>query len=385
MIDYELSDEQRALRELAREFTDKEIKPAAAQLDRSGDFPLDICRKAFEVGLLNISVPEQYGGGGLSAVDTLIVREENAAGCAGITTAMGAVDLACTPVRLAGSEDQKKEFFGQITSEFGLASYCLTEPAAGSDVAGIQTKAVKQGDEYVLNGAKRWITGAMHARWLVVFAYTDPSRYRHGITAFVVPRDTAGLSVPRKEDMMGQRASATCEVLFEDVRVPVRNVLGGEGFGFKIAMETFNHTRPGVAIAAVGVARCAMDHAVKYAAERVAFGSPIGAFQAVQLLLADMAIDVAAARHLAWHAAWLMDKGRSNAMEAAYAKAFAGDMVMKVTTDALQVFGGAGYSRDFPMEKLMRDAKIFQIYEGTSQIQRVIIARELLGDIARAK
>ena len=383
MIDYELTDEQQALRDLSREFTEKEIKPVAAALDRAGEFPLEVCRKAFEVGLLTVGIPEEYGGAGLSSLDTLIVREENAAGCAGITTAMGAVDLACTPLRLAGSPEQKQEFFGQVTSEFGLASYALTEPSAGSDVGGIQTKAIRHGDEYVLNGSKRWITGAMHARWLVVFAYTDPSRHRKGISALVVPRETPGLSVPRKEDMMGQRASATCEVLFEDVRVPARNLLGGEGYGFEIAMGTFNHTRPGTAIAAVGLARCAMELAVRYAAERQAFGRPIGAFQAIQLLLADMAIDVAAARHLAWHAAWLSDKGKNNAMAAALAKAHAGDMVMKVTTDALQVYGGAGYSRDFPMEKLMRDAKIFQIYEGTSQIQRLIIARELLGDIAR--
>ena len=378
MIDFELTPEQRALQQLSREFTAKEIVPVAAQLDRAAEFPTDVCRKAFDTGLLTITIPEQFGGGGLSGLDTLIVREENAAGCAGITTAMGALDLAATPLRLAGSEPQQREFFGQLTAEFGLASYALTEPDAGSDVAGIKTRAVRYGDEYVLNGVKRWITGAMHARWLVVFAYTDPGRPRDGISAFLVPRDAPGLSFPRKEDMMGQRASATCEVLLQDARVPAANLLGGEGAGFKIAMATFNVTRPGTAIAAVGVARCAMRHAVRYAAERQAFGQPIGAYQAVQLLLADMAIDVAAARHLAWHAAWLNDRGQPNSTEAAYAKAFAGDMVMKVTTDALQVFGGAGYSRDFPLEKLMRDAKIFQIYEGTSQIQRLIIARELL-------
>jgi acyl-CoA dehydrogenase len=384
MIDFELTDEQRALQQLSREFTEKQIKPVAAQLDRSGEFPLEVCRKAFEVGLLTIGVPEEYGGAGLSGLDTLIVREENAAGCAGITTAMGALDLAATPLRLAGTDEQKKEFFGQVTSEFGLASYALTEPGAGSDVAGISTKAVKHGREYLINGTKRWITGAAYARWLIVFAYTDPSSHRQGMSTFIVPSDTPGLAVTRKEDMMGQRASATCEVVFEDVCVPARYRLGNEGDGFKIAMNTFNCTRAGTAIAAVGLARCAMEHAVRYASERAAFGQPIGSYQAIQLMLADMAMDIAAARHLAWHAAWLNDRGRSNAKEAAYAKAFAGDMVMKVTTDALQVFGGAGYSRDFPMEKLMRDAKIFQIYEGTSQIQRLIIARELLGEIARA-
>jgi acyl-CoA dehydrogenase len=383
MIDFELTPEQRALQQLSREFTAKDIAPVAARLDRDGEFPMAVCRAAFDAGLLTISIPERYGGGGLSGLDTLIVREENAAGCAGITTAMGALDLAATPLCLAGSDAQQREFFGQVTSEFGLASYALTEPDAGSDVAAIRTRAAKHGEEYVLSGVKRWITGAIHARWLVVFASTDPDRGRDGLSAFVVPRDSPGLSVPRREDMMGQRASATCEVLLEEVRVPAANLLGGEGAGFKIAMATFNRTRPGTAIAAVGLARCAMEHALRYAGERQAFGQPIGSFQAIQLLLADMAIDVAAARHLAWHAAWLNDHGRPSAKEAAYAKAFAGDMAMKVTTDALQVFGGAGYSRELPMEKLMRDAKIFQIYEGTSQIQRLIVARELLGSAAR--
>lgn len=378
MIDFELTAEQRALQQLSREFTDKEIKPVAAQLDRNAEFPLEVCRKAFEVGLLTVAIPQEHGGGGLSGLDSLLVREENAAGCAGITTAMGALDLASTPLRLAGTPEQQREFFGQVTSEFGLASYALTEPGAGSDVAGISTRAVKDGDEYVLNGTKRWITGATQARWLVVFAYTDPQARHNGISAFLVPKDLPGLTVTRKEDMMGQRASATCEIVFDDVRVPAKWLLGGEGAGFKIAMATFNVTRPGTAIAAVGLARCAMEHAVRYASERTTFGQPIGQHQAIQLMLADMAMGIAAARHLAWHAAWLNDRGMSNAKEAAYAKAFAGDMVMKVTTDALQVFGGAGYSRDFPMEKLMRDAKIFQIYEGTSQIQRLIIARELL-------
>jgi acyl-CoA dehydrogenase len=378
VIDYELTDEQRAIQALARDFAENEIRPVAPAHDRSGEFPMDVCRKAYQAGLLALSVPEAYGGPGLAALDVLLVREELAAACAGISTALGAVELAATPLRVAGNEQQRRKFFGQITSEFGLASYALTEPEAGSDVASISTRAVKHGDEYVLNGTKRWITGAAHARWLVVFASTNPERRGSGLSVFVVPSETPGLSVPRQEDMMGQRASATCEVLLEDVRVPAANLLGGEGDGFKIAMETFNWTRPGVAAAAVGLARCAMDHAIRYASERQAFGQPIGSHQAVQLMLADMAIGISAARHLAWHAAWLADLGQRNSREAAAAKAFAGDMVMKVTTDALQIFGGAGYSRDYPMEKLMRDAKIFQIYEGTSEIQRLIIARDLL-------
>ncbi len=386
MIDFDLSDEQRAIKRMAHEFAEKEIVPVAAHHDRTGEFPTAVLTKALELGLVHSSIPEQYGGGGLSSLDNCIIREEISAGCAGINVAMSGSALAATPLLIAGTEEQKKEFLGSLCSGgLKIASYALTEPGAGSDVAGISTKAEKHGDEYVLNGTKRWITGAGQASWFVLFAYTDPSRYRAGMSAFVVPRDTPGLSVTRKEDMMGQRASDTSEVLLEDVRVPAKNLLGGEGFGFKIAMATFNHTRPGVAASAVGVARSAMEQAVKYASERTAFGQPIGGFQAIQMMVADMAMEIAAARHLTYHAAWLMDNKRDNAMEAAYAKAYAADMCMKVTTDAVQVFGGAGYSRDFPVEKLMRDAKIFQIYEGTSQVQRLIIARGLLGDAARER
>ncbi|MDE3074404.1 MAG: acyl-CoA dehydrogenase family protein [Chloroflexota bacterium] len=378
-MDFELSDEQRALRQMAREFADKEVKPVAAQHDRSGEFPTEVLRKAQRVGLVNASIPEQYGGAGLSAVDNCILHEEISAGCAGINTALSVNDLAARPVLLAGTEEQKQAFLGFLCSgELKIASYALTEPGAGSDVAGITSKALRHGDEYILNGTKRWITGGGHASWYVVFAYTDPTQPRRGMSALLVWRDTPGVSVTRKEDMMGQRASNTAEIVFEDVHVPAKNLLGREGDGFKIAMATFNHTRPGVGAAATGLARAAMEEAVKYAAERQAFGQPIGGFQAIQMLLADMAIDVAAARHLTLHASWLLDQGRDNQMEAAYAKAFAADMCMRVTTDALQVFGGAGYSREFPMEKFMRDAKIFQIYEGTSQIQRTIIARGLL-------
>ncbi len=379
MIDFELSDDQRALQRLSREFTEREITPVAAALDRTGEFPLAVLQKAYEAGLLHVSVPERYGGGGLSAVDELIVREENAAGCTGITTAMGASALAVRPLLLAASEELKRAYLGQLCDEFGLASYALTEPAAGSDVAGIGTTAARHGDEYVLNGAKRWITGARYARWMVVFAYTDPAAHRDGISAFVVPAGTPGLSISRTEDMMGQRASNTAEVLLQDVRVPASNIVGGEGLGFKLAMATFNYTRPGVAVAAVGLARSALDHALGYARERMAFGQPIASFEAVQMMLADMAIDIAAARHLAMHAAWLNDRGQPSARESASAKAFAGDMCMRAATNAVQIFGGAGYSRDAPVEKLMRDAKIFQIYEGTSEIQRLTIARELLG------
>lgn len=380
MINFELTDEQKAIRDLAREFTQGEIVPVAAHHDRTGEFPWDVARKAFEIGLMNLNIPVEYGGGGLGLLDGCIVREELAAGCAGISSALGINGLAATPVLVAGTEEQKRRFLAPLCHELSFASYAVTEPGAGSDVAGIRTTARRVGDEYVLNGSKRFITGAGVARWFVVFTYTDREQRYQGMSAFLVPADTPGVTVGKKEDMMGQRASNTAEITFEDVVVPRENLLGREGEGFKIAMITFDKTRPGVAAGAVGLARCALEHATRYAKERSAFGQAIADFQAIQCILADMATDIHAARLLTWHAAWLGDQGKRNSLEASYAKRFAADMAMKATTDAVQVFGGYGYSREYPVEKLMRDAKVFQIYEGTSQIQRLIIARQLLRD-----
>ncbi len=378
MVSFELSDEQRQIQELARMFAEREIAPNAAHHDETGEFPRAICQKAWEQGLMNTHIPEQYGGAGLGVFDACLIAEEIASGCTGIGTAMEANNLAEAPVIVAGDDDQKRRFLAPMTEDLLFAAYCVTEPAAGSDVAGIKTTARRVGDDYVLNGQKMWITNAGVAHWYYVLAYTDPASGHNGMSAFIVPGEASGIQVGKKELNMGQRASDTRAISFEDVKVPAANRLGAEGQGFKISMAAFDHTRPLVASAAVGLARSALQHAIRYSNERAAFGKPISEFQAISFMLADMAKDIDAARMLCWRAAWLIDQGTRNTKEAAMAKAFAADLAMKVATDAVQIFGGYGYSREYPVEKLMRDAKIFQIYEGTSQIQRVIIARHLV-------
>ncbi len=378
MVDFLLTDEQRQIQKLAREFAEREIAPRSAHHDETGEFPLEVCRKAWEQGLMNGHIPEEYGGAGLGVFDSCLIAEEIASGCTGIGTAMEANNLAEAPVIVSGNDEQKKKFLAPMAEELIFAAYCVTEPAAGSDVAGIKTVARKVGDEYVINGQKMWITNAGVANWYYVLAYTDTSQGHRGMSAFIVPRDSAGVSVGKKEMNMGQRASDTRGVTFEDVKVPAANMLGKEGQGFKISMSAFDHTRPLVASAAVGLARSAMRHAVRYAKERSAFGQPIAGFQAVSFMLADMDKDIEAARLLCWKAATMIDRGEKNTREASMAKAFSADAAMRIATDAVQVLGGYGYSREYPVEKLMRDAKIFQIYEGTSQIQRVIISRHLL-------
>jgi acyl-CoA dehydrogenase len=377
MIDFSLTDEQRALRELAHDFVAKEIAPKAAYHDQTGEFPRDIVRKAWEVGLMNTHIPQEYGGLGLSVLDGCLLSEEVAWGCTGIGTALEANNLAEAPVIVSGNDDQKRRFLAPMVEEFKLAAYCVTEPDAGSDVAGIKTLAKKVGEDYSLSGQKMWITSASVADWYFVLAYTDPSQKHRGMSAFLVPRDTPGVEVGKKEKNMGQRCSDTRGVTFSDVKVPAANRLGREGEGFKIAMSAFDHTRPMVSSAAVGLARSAMEHAVKYATERTSFGVPISKHQAIAFMIADMAKDIEAARLLVWLSAWTIDQGRRNTREAAYAKAFAADTAMRVALDAVQVFGGYGFNSEYPVEKLMRDAKVFQIYEGTSQIQRLIIAKEI--------
>ena len=377
MIDFSLTDEQTQLQDLARKFAREEISPKAAYHDQTGEFPREIVRKAWEIGLMNTHVPAEYGGPGLGVLDGCLITEELAYGCTGIATAMEANGLAAAPVIVAGNEDQKKEFLGRLTRDFLLAAYCVTEPGAGSDVAGIGTTAKKVGGDYVINGEKMWITNASVANWYFLLAYTDPSAKHRGMSGFIVPRETPGITVGKKEKNLGQRASDTRAITFEDVKVPAACLLGKEGDGFRIAMSAFDHTRPTVSSGAVGLARRAMDEAVRYATERSTFGQPIANYQAVSFMIADMAKDVEAARLLVWQAAWAIDGGRRNTKLAAFAKAFAADVAMRVTTDAVQVFGGYGYSQEYPVEKLMRDAKIYQIYEGTSQIQRLIIAKEI--------
>jgi acyl-CoA dehydrogenase len=377
MIDFSLTEEQVQLQELARKFAREEIIPKAAYHDQTGEFPREIVRKAWEIGLMNTHVPVEYGGAGLGVLDGCLITEEFAYGCTGIATAMEANGLAAAPVIVAGDEEQKKEFLGRLTREPLFAAYCVTEPGAGSDVAGIRTSAKRVGDDYVINGEKMWITNASVANWYFLLAYTDPSAKHRGMSGFIVPRETPGVTVGKKEKNLGQRASDTRGITFEDVKIPAKYLLGKEGDGFKIAMSAFDHTRPTVSSGAVGLARRAMDEAIKYATERSTFGQPIAKYQAVSFMIADMAKDVEAARLLVWQAAWAIDSGRRNTKLASFAKAFAADVAMRVATDAVQVFGGYGYSQEYPVEKLMRDAKIYQIYEGTSQIQRLIIAKEI--------
>jgi acyl-CoA dehydrogenase len=378
-ISFALTEEQKSLRELAREFAEKEIRPRAAEYDDRSTHPADVIEKAHEVGLMNPHLPEELGGAGLSGFDGMLVGEELAWGCSGIAVAIGTNTLGAGPVLIAGSDEQKRQWLSPLLDRPLLCSFGLTEPDAGSDVARIKTAATRRGDEYVLTGSKTFITNAGHAAWTVVFAKTDASNGHRGLSAFVVPMDSPGVTVEQHLDKMGQRATDTSAFSLQEVVVPAANRLGEEGDGFKIAMQTLDLTRPGTAAAAVGVAQAAFDYAVEYAKERVTFDVPIAMHQGVNFLVADMATEIEAARLLVWQAAWMLDGGygRRATLYSAFAKRFAADTAMKVTTDAVQVFGGYGYIKEYPVEKLMRDAKLFQIYEGTSQIQRLVIAREI--------
>jgi acyl-CoA dehydrogenase len=377
-VSFALTEEQRALRDLAHEFAEKEIRPKEREYDEHSTHPADVIAKAHEVGLMNLHIPEEYGGLELGAFESMLVGEELCWGCSGIGTAIAANGLGQGPVIIAGSDEQKRQWLPPLLEEPLVASFALSEPNAGSDVSGIQTTATRQGDEYVLNGSKMFITNAGHADWLTVFASTDKSKGHRGLTAFVVPTDLDGVIVEKHLDKMGQRSTDTSALAFQDVKVPAANRLGEEGEGFKIAMKTLDFTRPGTAVGAVGVARAAFEYAAQYSKERVQFGMPIAMNQGINFLIADMATKIEAARLLCWQAAWMIDQGQRATLQSSYAKRFAADTCMEVTTDAVQVFGGYGYMKEYPVEKLMRDAKLYQIYEGTSQIQRLVIARELL-------
>ena len=376
-MDFHLTDAQRALQETARKYARDIIRPRAAHYDETAEFPREIIAQGFELGLMNMSVPEQYGGVGLSHLDQAIVAEELAWGCAGVATSMIASDLSLLPIILAGTEEQRRRFLPPFTRSLKFGSFALTEPGAGSDVAGMSTTVRRDGDSYVLNGQKQFITNGGYAEQFTVFATMDRVRRHKGICCLVVEGRPKGLTVGKHENKMGQRASNTVTLTFEDVRVPAANRIGEEGEGFRIAMETLDNSRPLTAMFAIGVARAAMEHAIDYSSQRKQFDRPIGEFQAVQFMIADMAMNIHAARLLAYQSAWMLDVGERNTLVSSYAKSFAADMAMKVTTDAVQVFGGYGYIKEFPVEKLMRDAKLIQIYEGTSQIQRLVIAREL--------
>jgi acyl-CoA dehydrogenase len=375
-IGFSLTEEQEMLREMAREFVRNEIIPVAAQYDRSHEFPWPVIRKAHELGLTIMAIPKIYGGGGLSLLEECIVTEELSYGCAGIYTSTTVNGLAALPVLLAGTEEQKRAYLGRL-AKGEMAAYCLSEGAAGSDVAGIQTTAQRDGDHYVINGAKTFITNASVANWFAIFVYTKPEARYKGMSAFVIDRQTPGVSIGKPFDKMGQRASNTAEVVVENVRVPVANLLGKEGDGFMLVMKVFDRSRVPTAAGAVGVARRALDESIRFARERKTMGKPIWQHQAVGHMIADMSINIDAARLLVWQAAAACDAGQPNSIHSAAAKAYAADMAMKVCTDTVQIFGGYGYIEDYPVAKLMRDVKVFQIYEGTSQIQRNIIVREL--------
>lgn len=378
MISFELSEMQAAFQDLARQFARNEIAPVAAEHDRTGEFPREVLAKAHAAGLMNSHIPESCGGLGLGTLDGCLISEEMAWGCTGIGTAMEANTLAQMPVIVAGNEEQKKKYLGRMTEAPLFCAYAVTEPGAGSDVAGARTTAVKKGDDWVINGEKMWITNGGVADWYFVLAKTDPEAGAgKAFTGFIVDADSAGITVGKKEWNMGQRASDTRGITFEDVVVPDANRLGDVGYGFKIAMKAFDKTRPVVASAAVGLARRAMDESVKYAQERKTMGKPIAAHQAISFMIADMATEIEAARYLVWRAGFEIDAGRRNTFYASMAKRFAADTAMKTATNAVQVHGGYGFSTEYPVEKLMRDAKVFQIYEGTSQIQRLIIGREI--------
>ena len=378
MYTFTLNDEQKALQKTVRDFTRNQIIPVAGELDEHGTFPMDLCRKAWELGLMNVEVPEEYGGLHLGIFDNCLINEELAYGCVGVATTITGNSLAATPILIAGTDEQKREYLGRLCSEYIFASYATSEPDAGSDVAGIRCKYTRKGDDFVLNGTKQWITNAGYANFFVVFATNDPTSRHKGISAFIVPADTPGVKVGKKENKMGQRCSNTAQVHLEDVVLHKGLLLGKEGDGFKIAMRTFDRTRPDIGSFACGLMRRALDESVKYAKERKTFGVPIAEHQAIQFMLADMAIAYEAGHLLTFKAAAMLDAGAPASIVSSYSKAFAADNAMRVATDAVQIFGGNGYTKEYPVEKLMRDAKLLQIYEGTSQIQRIIIAQHLL-------
>ncbi len=379
-IDFSLTEEQRQLRALARRVAREVILPVAGEYDEREEVPWPIIEKLHEVGLLNASIPEAYGGMGLGMVDEVLIGEELAYACMGIYTIPMASELGITPVLLAGTEEQKRRFLTPLTRKPALAAFALSEPESGSDAAALRTRAVRDGDFYILNGTKMWISNGGEAEWIVVFATVNPELRHKGVVALVVERDTPGLKVHKIHGKLGQRASGTYELVFEEVRVPVENRLGEEGQGFKIAMETLNRTRIPVAAGSIGVAQRALDEAKRYAKERQAFGQPIANFQAVQFKLADMLIGIETARAYTYYAAWLVDQGLPHAHASAIAKAYASEIAFEAANQAIQIHGGYGYVREYPVEKLLRDVKLNQIYEGTNEIQRLIIARHILAE-----
>ncbi len=376
-MDFNLSPEQKEFKEHALKFVKNEIIPVAQKMDESGEYPKEIFQKAWELGLVNTSIPSELGGNGFSNIEACLITEALAYGCMGMNSNFMANDLALLPIVIGGNEEQKKRFLNPFAEEFRIASFCLTEPNHGSDAAGIKTTFTDKGDHWEVSGDKMWITNAGYADIFVVYGTIDPELKHKGISCLVIEKGAEGLEIGKKEDKMGHRASDTRGLRFNKVKVPKENMLGQPGEGWLIAMKTLDHSRPLVASSAVGGAQRALDCAVEYAQERSQFGKPLSAHQAIQLMIADMAMKVEASRLLIHKAATMADQGQRNTEIASYAKAFAADACMEITTDAVQIFGGYGYSKEYPVEKLMRDAKLLQIYEGTSQIQRLVIAREV--------
>lgn len=378
-MDYLLTEEQTMIRDLARRIAEEKIRPVAAELDEKEEFPWEIMKVLADSDLCGIYIEEKYGGLGGGALELSIVTEELSRACGGIAICFAATALGTYPIILYGNEEQKQKYLPDIASGKKLAAFALTEAGAGSDASAIATTAKKEGDHYVINGTKQWITNGGEAEVYTVIAMTDRTKGARGASAFIVEKGTPGFDFGKKEKKMGIRASATRELIFTDCKIPKENLLGREGMGFIVAMRTFDQSRPGVAAQAVGIAQGALDLAVKYSRERTQFGKSISSFQGVQFMLADMATEIEAARALVYATARMIDSGAKDvAKESAMTKLFASDMCMKVTTDAVQIFGGYGYMRDYPIEKYMRDAKITQIYEGTNQIQRSVIALELI-------
>ena len=374
-MDFFLTEKQKELQKKAREFAIQEVLPVARKYDESEEFPIDVIKKAYEEGLLNLAIPKKYGGPGYGLLDACIVVEEISAACPGIATSIFDNNLGAEPIIIGGNEEQKERILTDIIKNFKLIAFATSEPSMGSDVAGMKCRAEKDGDEYILNGNKFWITNGGFADYIIVFATIDPGKKHKGIGAFIVDAKSEGVRLGKHIPKLGQRASNTVAVGLKNVRIPKENVLAKPGRGFVLAMLTFAHTRPAIGAFAVGCARSAMEYAIDYANRRKAFGREIGKYQAIQFKIAEMYKDIEAARLLTYKAAWEADQGIDNNLSSSVAKAFASDIVMKVTMEAIQIFGGFGYLRTYPVEKLFRDAKLYQIYEGTSEIQRIIISR----------
>ncbi|MHA2351994.1 MAG: acyl-CoA dehydrogenase family protein [Candidatus Thorarchaeota archaeon] len=378
MVDFKLTDEQQELQNKARRFAQEYMTPYAHYYDKTGEFPLPIIQKCWEEGLMNLSIPKEFGGLGLGSIEQCITVEEMAAGCAGMTTSIYVNTLGAEPILVAGTDEQKEKYLRPLTEELKFASFACSEPGMGSDVAGIQTRVKKEGNSYVLNGSKFWITNAPHADYFTVFASLDPSKRHKALCAFIVDADTPGVKTGRPVEKMGHKASTTSSVMFRDAKVPEENLLGVEGKGFGIAMKTFAMTRPSIAAFATGLARAAMEYARDYVNKREVFAQKLREFEVIQFKLAEMYMKIEASRALYLKAAWTTDNVGDATVPASVAKAFATDVAMETASEALQIHGGYGYIDQYPLEKLFRDAKLYQIYEGTSEVQRLILGRHVL-------